>query len=221
MQEFRDYDKKTSLKQAALSVLSSILSLSAVARPSELLNFILLTFADLKSYRFTYWLGVPAIIPESTVFTSSPIRLLKEQLDDNGCNVCIELYRALLKKLLTIQEDGESESALQTVFALRFPIGSEDLHQSETAGDPTEYQMQHIHHAELLSFADAWESRHAAGVYIVVADPSASANGFGWVVRNLLAMLALHHPGGSCGTEGPLQCRVIGLRGQAAKKLFT
>lgn len=193
-----------------------MLSLSAVSQPSELLSFVLLTFADLKSYRFTYWLGVPAIIPESTAFTSTPVQLLKEQHDESGCNVSIELYRALLQKLAAHQEDSEPETALQPVFALRFP-SCEDTQHSSIAGETTEFQMQHIHHAELLSFADAWSGRHAPGLYIVVADPSAATTGFGWIVRNLLAMLAIHQP---TDTEGPSMCRIIGLRGSTAVKLF-
>lgn len=197
-QEFRDYDKKRALKRSFINVLESILSLSALKNPSELVAFILLAFSDLKAYRFTYWLGVPTAIPDSA-FVSTPTQLLRDSHFENGCSMSIELHRLLLKKL------GAGDS-VQNVCALRAPC-------SAWTGDQSEHQMQHIQHAELLSFEEAWAVRADPAVHLVVLDSTADASGFGWTLRNLLTMLAVHAP------AEETTVRVIGLRGVVAKKI--
>ena len=49
--------------------------------------------------------------------------------------------------------------------------------------------------AKVLSFKDAWPLRYDKSMYFVIVDPSSSSSsGYGWIVRNLLAMLSLHLP---------------------------
>lgn len=204
-QEFRDYDKKKALKQASIQVLTSIISLSALDNPSELINFILLAFSDLKAYRFTYWLGVPALIPDSP-FLSSPMLRLCDAHFENGCSMSIELHRLLVQHL-------SAGAPLSQVFGLRVPP-----HPAPATTESSDDQMQDIQHAQLLTFKEAWEERMEPTVHLVVLDSTADGGGYGWTLRNLLAMLALHAP----STGRPIEdstVRVIGLRGTTAKKL--
>jgi len=96
--------------------------------PSLLLTFQLLTHSDLKAYRFTYWMGVPAVIPTSLhpqAFMSTSVAPLKDWMmitsdgstsnsssnsghsrgDDvdviNVNQLCIGLYRQLIRRLIT------------------------------------------------------------------------------------------------------------------------
>lgn len=62
------------------SVYKNIVSGEAIVSP-ELLNcFVLLVYCDLKQYKFTYWLGVPAILP------SFPFTLVEQGL--YSCATC-------------------------------------------------------------------------------------------------------------------------------------
>jgi hypothetical protein len=217
-----------------------MITLGVLNTPEQLLNFVLLTFADLKAYRFTYWLGVPAIIPESP-FTSTDMALLKSVTSDTGCSLCIEMYRVLLNSLSLVRNtwvqanDNEEASTtttaqhlpLQCVFALWFPPTGEgcggNMGESTATG---EFNMQHISHAELMTLKQAWPLRHNAGLYFVYLDPSVSDSGSGWVVRNLLALLGWHVPtdnrdstGTGTGTANPFTARIIGMRGAIAQKL--
>jgi Ubiquitin-like modifier-activating enzyme ATG7 N-terminus len=45
--------------------------------PNLLIRFVLLTFADLKNYKFTYWFGCPALLP-ATPFVSQPAIALSQ-----------------------------------------------------------------------------------------------------------------------------------------------
>ena len=46
---------------------------SGVTDPSKLLRFVLLTFADLKTHKFTYWFGFPGLVsPAPFELAASP-----------------------------------------------------------------------------------------------------------------------------------------------------
>ncbi|KAJ3416945.1 Autophagy protein 7 [Chytridiales sp. JEL 0842] len=63
IEDFKNLDKSSILKQAAEEIWSSILSGSALETPSKLAHFVLITFADLKKYKFFYWFAFPALLP--------------------------------------------------------------------------------------------------------------------------------------------------------------
>lgn len=61
LQDFGRLDKKQILTDCGSSVLDCIVSGEAIANPALLHNFQLITFADLKSYKFVFWFGMPAV----------------------------------------------------------------------------------------------------------------------------------------------------------------
>jgi len=126
VEEFRDMDKKIALKKVAMRIVQSIDNLEAVKYPDQLLPFILLTYADLKSYRFTYWCGIPALLPEKPFTTMGYPCPLQDVIYADGCSVCADLYKAMLQKIVdrTIGDtavENIPHSMLQCIFALKFP----------------------------------------------------------------------------------------------------
>jgi hypothetical protein len=69
LKEFRNVEKQSLLDKIAAEVWASIVDGSAVADPMQLFRCLMLTFADLKSYKFYYWFSFPALIP-SAPFTA-------------------------------------------------------------------------------------------------------------------------------------------------------
>lgn len=61
---FRNYDKKELIHSVGQQIWESILSGRATDNPSLLCQFVLITFADLKRYKFYYWFAFPALCPE-------------------------------------------------------------------------------------------------------------------------------------------------------------
>ncbi|KAJ3182712.1 Autophagy protein 7 [Geranomyces variabilis] len=69
IEEFKQLDKTNALKEVAERIWADMNSGAAISNPSLLTRFLLVTFADLKKYRFYYWFAFPALLPEE------PIRL--------------------------------------------------------------------------------------------------------------------------------------------------
>lgn len=65
VQEFKDSDKKKIILDLTCDIIKHVVSKAAIDDPSLLYPFILLSYADLKSYRFTYWFCLPCILPSS------------------------------------------------------------------------------------------------------------------------------------------------------------
>ncbi|KAJ3013358.1 Autophagy protein 7 [Thoreauomyces humboldtii] len=65
IEEFKNLDKAALFSSVAERIWEDITSGAAVEHPSLLSRFLLLTFADLKKYKFWYWFGFPALLPEA------------------------------------------------------------------------------------------------------------------------------------------------------------
>ncbi|KAI8359877.1 E1-like protein-activating enzyme Gsa7p/Apg7p [Choanephora cucurbitarum] len=65
MPEFRLLDKNQLFQQTVEKIIQAVQSKEALDDPSLLNQFLLLTFADLKKYKFYYWFAFPAIMPSS------------------------------------------------------------------------------------------------------------------------------------------------------------
>ncbi|XP_023655452.1 ubiquitin-like modifier-activating enzyme ATG7 [Paramormyrops kingsleyae] len=78
LEAFKSCDKKALLESSAKEIWEAIQSGSCVEDPSVLCKFILLTFADLKKYRYFYWFCFPALcFPEAVPFHQPPVALEK------------------------------------------------------------------------------------------------------------------------------------------------
>ncbi|KAJ1562090.1 Autophagy protein 7, partial [Cladochytrium tenue] len=63
IEDFKKLDKAASLKEIGQKIWDAILSGEALDDPSVLASFLLITFADLKKYKYYYWFGFPALLP--------------------------------------------------------------------------------------------------------------------------------------------------------------
>ncbi|KAL2919148.1 Autophagy protein 7 [Polyrhizophydium stewartii] len=78
IEEFKAVDKNSLLKTITLEIWQDILSGAAAQDPRLLGRFLLLTFADLKKYKFYYWFAFPAILPLEPFKLETPVRPLAE-----------------------------------------------------------------------------------------------------------------------------------------------
>ena len=76
MESFKSCDRQKMLSRLAEKIVDEIQSGEAVTDPRLLTRFLILTFADLKTFRFIYWFAAPAILLPSPVTMSEEPRLL-------------------------------------------------------------------------------------------------------------------------------------------------
>uniref|UniRef100_A0A8D0E279 Ubiquitin-like modifier-activating enzyme ATG7 n=1 Tax=Salvator merianae TaxID=96440 RepID=A0A8D0E279_SALMN len=76
LESFKSCDKKLLLEQVGNEIWNAITSGDAIENPVLLNRFLLLTFADLKKYRFYYWFCFPALcLPEGVSLLQQPVCL--------------------------------------------------------------------------------------------------------------------------------------------------
>jgi hypothetical protein len=114
----------------------------------------------------------------------------------------VAIHEALVDELLwkCSDPDGGRCDDLLPVFAIRFD---------------TSTQSWSVH-----SLEDAWASRHNEQCCIVIADTGTGTNAFGWPLRNLLALLAVHADDDS-GHGSSKEANIIAMRGPLARRVFS
>ncbi|XP_069062758.1 ubiquitin-like modifier-activating enzyme ATG7 [Pleurodeles waltl] len=97
MESFKSCDKKTILDKAAVEIWEAIKSGAALENPVLLNKFLLLTFADLKKYRFYYWFCYPALcLPENVSLVQQPVSL-GNRFSNSQLDAMQEAYDSLCK----------------------------------------------------------------------------------------------------------------------------
>ncbi|KAK4452380.1 hypothetical protein QBC34DRAFT_34138 [Podospora aff. communis PSN243] len=73
IEEFRTFDKPTMIKQAGQQIWDAIQDGTIYSIPSLLSSFKVLSYADLKKYKFTYWFAFPALHSEPAWKRTGPV----------------------------------------------------------------------------------------------------------------------------------------------------
>eukprot|EP01043_Picozoa_sp_COSAG02_P005060 COSAG02_NODE_135_length_34565_cov_80.368856_14_plen_724_part_00 len=176
---FKALDKNKLLVDTAQTVWDDILSGAATRDPSLLNRFVLITFADLKTWKFYYWFCFPGLSLPSTdgaqPALTEPATTASEALGDTTVaqmQTAIAAYRA--------------QDSAQPVFVVTLPGAPIPAQQQTDGGEET---------CSVSSLAD-WgatdlaQAMAAEGTFVCVVDPCPLKDSPGWVLRNVLCMLA-------------------------------
>ncbi|KAK9596018.1 Autophagy protein 7, variant 2 [Aspergillus fumigatus] len=204
-EEYRDIDKPQMLQQAGQTILDAIEDGSIYLCPSKLSYFMILSFADLKKYKFHYWFAFPAL--HSTP-SWTPVPYSEEIVGDTPVE---PINRSPFKALSTLESStlveavqtwSRSVEACQRGFFLarKYPkLDGRPEHDSKEMtkiADGTlvaSSQQSAGHNWEIASLA-SYESGFFDGVpfedsFICFADPSNYDDAPGWMLRNLLFLI--------------------------------
>ncbi|KAJ2079296.1 Autophagy protein 7 [Coemansia sp. RSA 988] len=170
VEEFKKYDKGELLRSAGAEVLDAIRSGRATQQPGLLWPFLLLTFADLKKYRFHHWFAFPAVTadPPDEV-TEAPVPISKFVARDK------DLAQLLVEFAAFSQANADSCSA----FVARYRPEAPDRRWRICA---------------LGDWDEVNDSAHDGMTMLGFVDPSSHATRPGWPLRNLLTWLRHQHP---------------------------
>ncbi|KAI9368201.1 hypothetical protein BJX61DRAFT_537441 [Aspergillus egyptiacus] len=180
MEEYTNTDRVGMLQQCGKTIWDAITDGTIYSHPSLLSSFIILSYADLKRYRFHYWFGFPAL-------HSDPSWVPVEQGNDRTEMSSTEEGRAQLKYLTSsessalvkaVQQWTKRVDAQQRGFFLarRVRAGRDDV-VSWRVAPLSEYEDGFFDDA---SFEDS---------FICFADPSNYDEAPGWMLRNLLVLV--------------------------------
>jgi ubiquitin-like modifier-activating enzyme ATG7 len=174
LESFKNTDKTAMIKTAGRQIWDAICDGSIYSVPSLLSSFVILSYADLKKYKFTYWFAFPALHSDPQWKISRPIEKLTADestalVDRVGTwrySVDGREHGFFLAKKVRGQEPDVEESEAAHKLSYRWEVGS------------------------LRQFEDGFFNQvPEEDQYVAFVDPSTYEQGPGWPLRNLLVLV--------------------------------
>lgn len=220
IEEFSAIDKKQLIIDEGQKILSQMAKGDAIRNPSLLNHFVLLTFADLKSYKFVFWFAQPTLSLKDGLQIKSPFSPVKNTFitvdDVTGEDSDLFLSTAYTYLVSRVAE-GED---MPVIFAIRdmrpaklseFELSNQDASTRpipelgfsegddnttvviDTPASTVTSPSDKASHYQALSLFDAWPYRYDSNnLHFVVLDQSHQHHTLGWTTRNFLSLLALY-----------------------------
>jgi ubiquitin-like modifier-activating enzyme ATG7 len=199
IEEYRNIDKMNMLQQAGRTIWDAIQDGTIYSCPSLLSSFVVLSFADLKKYRFSYWFAFPALVSdphwapvpstgtsgESSIYTKlTPVEstALVEKVQTWRYSVDPRQWGFFLAKKQRRLRPETSRDEYEESDRPETP-------KTPTAGLGYSWQITSLSAYESGFF----EGEYSEDCYICFADPSNYAEpgpvAPGWMLRNLLMLV--------------------------------
>eukprot|EP00897_Mesotaenium_endlicherianum_P002215 jgi/Mesen1/2020/ME000148S01118 len=209
---FVELDRPALLRSTTEKIWQSIMSGEAETDPSLLNAFVVISFADLKKWKFYYWCAFPGIVMPQAAMLSAPPQSAATLFGPLQAEDIIAAYstwrrrgsqKEPLAKAATVAAGGEGSPLSVTAGAVEMPAGEGMVGNSKpTLGDKDETTASSSS-AFLLRISDnhsttahplsRWHHLQKQGgqVMLVFLDPCHLADNPGWPLRNLLALAAV------------------------------
>ena len=208
IEDYRNLDKVQMLQQAGRTIWDAINDGSIFSCPSLLASFLVLSYADLKKYRFSYWFAFPALVMDPSWIpvsdtSSTPEGTIPHKTLDSAEST------ALVDKVQTWRYSVDSRQhgfflAKKTRRPQRQPAldpeedsadSDENRHRPETPLTPGSSLSYTWQIASLSAYETGFfEGEYSDDCFVCFADPSnyTAANGPvapAWMLRNLLVLV--------------------------------
>ncbi|OAL70832.1 E1-like protein-activating enzyme Gsa7p/Apg7p [Trichophyton violaceum] len=187
IEEYRNADKPAILQLAGKTIWDAINDGTIYSCPSLLASFTVLSFADLKKYKFSYWFAFPAIHSSPPwVPTASPIN--KDETDSTGQKPVGHASQQLTEPetvnlVEAVQTWRYGVDARQHGFFLAKKVWAAP--DAKPLKGPYEWQISSLSGYEEGFFDNSKEGDR----YVCFADPSNYDDAPSWVLRNLLVLV--------------------------------
>ncbi|TWU72425.1 Autophagy- protein 7 (Autophagy- E1-like activating enzyme atg7) [Metarhizium rileyi] len=174
LEQFKTMDKTEMIKKAGRQIWDAINDGTIYSVPSLLSSFVILSYADLKKYKFTYWFAFPALHSDPPWKRTGPVERFSadestELVDRVGTwrySVDSRQHGFFLAKKVRGQETQTEDTVGSNRLAFRWEVGSLGCFEEGFFNDIPEKDR-----------------------YVAFADPSTYAEGPGWPLRNLLVLI--------------------------------
>ena len=203
IEEFRAFDKKGLLNSIAADIYARISACrrdgSGALAANSLFPFVVLSFADLKAYTFTYWCGFPAITqPLAHSFCCGPAVPIAAHPSAAGVRAAVAACNAR----------GRCDGSPLVVACFKGVDGCWEASEDLMA---------------------CWSRRYDTTSVLFALYDSGCGEALGWQSRNLLAMLSILQTqeltdaaatgDGGDGDDGAREVCLVLLRGRVAQRL--
>ncbi|KAI9762554.1 MAG: Autophagy protein 7 [Chaenotheca gracillima] len=202
IEEYKSVDKTAMLQRAGRTIWEAIMDGTIYSCPSLLASFSVISFADLKKYKFTYWFAFPALHsdppwkPDDSVNSGKPTRLSNYETSALVDKVQTWKYSVDSRQhgfFLAKKRRDFSQSSKE--------LGSEEDRRPSTESDrggaaPTTPGTpgQHLGYTWEISSLSSYETGFFDDVdvedrLVAFVDPSTYPHNPGWMLRNLLVLV--------------------------------
>ncbi|KAJ5852804.1 hypothetical protein N7534_005347 [Penicillium rubens] len=186
VEEYRNMDRPHLLHQAGQMIWDAIHDGTILSCPSLLCSFVIVSFADLKKYKFHYWFAFPAIHSDPQWVPVQPTDQVSQSHQDHDID-------NLKGSHLSPHESTALVEAVQTWF---FLARKSRLRPDASSGDPqTKSAQQDTSNsnwqiASLSEYENGFFKNVAdEDCYFCFSDPSNYEQAPGWMLRNLLVLI--------------------------------
>ncbi|KAJ5355351.1 Ubiquitin-like modifier-activating enzyme atg7 [Penicillium cataractarum] len=179
IEDYRNMDKPQMILQAGKTIWDAINDGTIYSCPSLLSSFIILSFADLKKYKFYYWFAFPAIHsdPSWVPVASAESRQAQDASTPLGEYLASQDSACLVDAVQTWSYGVDSR---QRGFFL-----ARKLRRTSGNSSGSPWRIAELSEYEKGFFTGAASEDQ----YVCFADPSNYENAPGWMLRNLLVLV--------------------------------
>ncbi|WXC57692.1 Autophagy protein 7 [Fusarium graminearum] len=173
LEDFKNTDKPAMLRTAGRQVWDAIKDGSIYSVPSLLSSFIILSYADLKKYKFTYWFAFPALHSDPVWKRSGPAERLTSQETT-----------ALVDRVGTWRYSVDARE--RGFFLAKKVPGRRETDDPDTPQElPFHWEIGSLRDFETGFFDQVPEEDR----YVAFTDPSTYPEAPGWPLRNFLILI--------------------------------
>ncbi|KAI9848430.1 MAG: Autophagy protein 7 [Sclerophora amabilis] len=201
IEEYKSMDKAAILHRAGRTIWEAIIDGTIYSCPSLLAAFSVISFADLKKYKFTYWFAFPALHsdppwkPESNEETKAPKHLSGQETSSLVEKVQTWRYGVDARQhgFFLVKRVRQSSQDFSTALENDGNTSADDQEGNvapTTPGTPG----QNLGFTWEVSSLSSFESGFFEGVpsddrFVAFVDPSTYPQNPGWMLRNLLVLI--------------------------------
>lgn len=175
LEDFKNMDKSAMIKTAGRQIWDAIKDGSIYSVPSLLSSFVILSYADLKKYKFTYWFAYPALHSDPSWKRSGPAE-----------HLTADESTALVDRVGTWRYEKDSREH-------GFFLAKKIRGQEPDSVDDTDVAQRLPYKWEVGSLRDFedgfFNEIPEEDQYVAFADPSTYPEGPGWPLRNFLVLI--------------------------------
>ncbi|WEW55615.1 Autophagy protein 7 [Emydomyces testavorans] len=191
--EYQNADKAALLQGAGKRIWDAIMDGSIYSCPSLLASFVMLSFADIKNYRFSYWFAFPAIhsdppwspyeLNQNSTGSGVSAQHCSHPLTNADGNELVKAVQAWRCGVDARQHGFFLAKRSRHLNTLPLSDSNSPIH--DASSPDTLWEVSSLSTYETGFFRDA----AAEDCFVCFADPSNYPNAPGWMLRNLLILI--------------------------------